>query len=104
MAPRRKRHPRLPEVVRRAGLFPVLREVKRHVEMRVIDHTYAFGTSQAGRRHTAREYLFIAWQPRLPARGAAGGLECRMRSVGEATKPWMSVATSRRTPEAFSMT
>jgi hypothetical protein len=26
----------------------------------VIDHTYAFGTHQAARRRTAREYLFIA--------------------------------------------
>jgi len=43
-----------------ATIEGLLREVKRHVEVRVIDHTYAFGTHQAARRRTAREYLFIA--------------------------------------------
>ena len=38
----------------------LLREVKRHVEVRAVNHTYAFGTHQAARRRTAREYLFIA--------------------------------------------
>jgi len=43
-----------------ATIEGLLREVKRHVEVRVIDHTYAFGTHQAARRRTACEYLFIA--------------------------------------------
>jgi len=43
-----------------ATIEGLLREVKRHVEVRMIDHTYAFGTHQAARRRTAREYLFIA--------------------------------------------
>jgi len=30
------------------------------VEVRAVDHTYAFGTHQAARRRAAREYLFIA--------------------------------------------
>jgi DNA adenine methylase/adenine-specific DNA-methyltransferase len=38
----------------------LLREVKRHVEVRVVDYTYAFGTHQAARRRAAREYLFVA--------------------------------------------
>jgi adenine-specific DNA-methyltransferase len=43
-----------------ATIEGILREVKRHVEVRMIDHTYAFGTHQAARRRTACEYLFIA--------------------------------------------
>ena len=43
-----------------ATIEGLLREVKRHVEVRAIDHTYAFGTHQAAHRRTAREYLFIA--------------------------------------------
>ena len=43
-----------------ATIEGLLREVKRHVEVREIGHTYAFGTHQAARRRTAREYLFIA--------------------------------------------
>jgi len=43
-----------------ATIEGLLREVKRHVEVRVIEHTYAFGTHQAARRRTASEYLFIA--------------------------------------------
>jgi adenine-specific DNA-methyltransferase len=43
-----------------ATIEGLMREVKRHVEVRVIDHTYAFGTHQAARRRTAHEYLFIA--------------------------------------------
>jgi DNA adenine methylase/adenine-specific DNA-methyltransferase len=43
-----------------ATIEGLLREVKQHVEVRVIDHTYAFGTHQAARRRTAQEYLFIA--------------------------------------------
>jgi adenine-specific DNA-methyltransferase len=43
-----------------ATIEGLLREVKRDVEVRVIDHTYAFGTHQAARRRAAREYLFIA--------------------------------------------
>jgi DNA adenine methylase/adenine-specific DNA-methyltransferase len=42
-----------------ATIEGLLREVKRQVEVRVIDHTYAFGTHQAARRRAAREYLFI---------------------------------------------
>ena len=43
-----------------ATIEGLLREVKRHVEVRAVDHTYAFGTHQAARRRAAREYLFIA--------------------------------------------
>jgi DNA adenine methylase/adenine-specific DNA-methyltransferase len=43
-----------------ATIEGLLREVKGRVEIRVIDHTYAFGTHQAARRRTASEYLFIA--------------------------------------------
>jgi len=43
-----------------ATIEGLLREVKRDVEVRAVDHTYAFGTHQAARRRTAREYLFIA--------------------------------------------
>jgi adenine-specific DNA-methyltransferase len=43
-----------------ATIEGILREVKPHVEVRMIDHTYAFGTHQAARRRTACEYLFIA--------------------------------------------
>jgi DNA adenine methylase/adenine-specific DNA-methyltransferase len=38
----------------------LLREAKRHVEVQVIDHTYAFGTHRAALRRAAREYLFVA--------------------------------------------
>jgi DNA adenine methylase/adenine-specific DNA-methyltransferase len=43
-----------------ATIEGLLREAKRHVEVRAVDHTYAFGTHQAARRRAAREYLFIA--------------------------------------------
>src|SRR5499427_1993116 len=43
-----------------ATIEGLLREVKRHVAVREIGHTYAFGTHQAARRRAAREYLFIA--------------------------------------------
>jgi adenine-specific DNA-methyltransferase len=43
-----------------ATIEGLLREVKPHVEVRAIDHTYAFGTHRAALRRTAREYLFIA--------------------------------------------
>jgi DNA adenine methylase/adenine-specific DNA-methyltransferase len=43
-----------------ATIEGLLREVKRHVEVREIDHTYAFGTHKAAQRRSAREYLFIA--------------------------------------------
>jgi adenine-specific DNA-methyltransferase len=43
-----------------ATIEGLLREVKPHVEVRAVDHTYAFGTHQAARRRAAREYLFIA--------------------------------------------
>lgn len=37
----------------------LLREVKDHVEVRLTDHTYSFGTHRAAQRRTAAEYLFI---------------------------------------------
>ena len=43
-----------------ATIEGLLREVKRHVEVRALDHTYAFGTHRAAQRRSAREYLFIA--------------------------------------------
>jgi len=38
----------------------LLRNVKDDVEVRLIDHTYTFGTHPAARRRSAAEYLFIA--------------------------------------------
>jgi len=37
----------------------LLREVKEDVEVRLVDHTYSFGTHSAARRRAASEYLFI---------------------------------------------
>jgi adenine-specific DNA-methyltransferase len=37
----------------------LLREVKDSVEVRLIDHTYTFGTHPAAERRAASEYLFI---------------------------------------------
>jgi adenine-specific DNA-methyltransferase len=37
----------------------LLREVKEDVEIRLIDHTYSFGTHSAAQRREASEYLFI---------------------------------------------
>jgi adenine-specific DNA-methyltransferase len=43
-----------------ATIEALLREVKDQVEVRLIDHTYTFGTHPAARRRAASEYLFIA--------------------------------------------
>ncbi len=43
-----------------ATIEALLREVKDDVEVRLVDHTYTFGTHQAARRRAASEYLFIA--------------------------------------------
>lgn len=43
-----------------ATIASLLREVKRDVEVREIDHRYSFGTHGAAARRAAREYLFIA--------------------------------------------
>lgn len=37
----------------------LLREVKSDVEVRLIDHTYSFGTHAAARRRAVSEYIFI---------------------------------------------
>jgi DNA adenine methylase/adenine-specific DNA-methyltransferase len=37
----------------------LLREVKTDVEVRLIDHTYSFGTHAAAKRRDASEYIFI---------------------------------------------
>ena len=37
----------------------LLREVKSDVEVRLIDHTYTFGTHSAAQRRAVLEYLFI---------------------------------------------
>jgi adenine-specific DNA-methyltransferase len=37
----------------------LLREVKDNVEVRLIDHTYSFGTHSAAQRRAVNEYLFI---------------------------------------------
>jgi adenine-specific DNA-methyltransferase len=37
----------------------LLREVKENVEVRLIDHTYSFGTHSTARRRAVNEYLFI---------------------------------------------
>lgn len=42
-----------------ATIESLLREVKDHVDVRLIDHTYTFGTHSAARRRAASEYLFI---------------------------------------------
>lgn len=45
-----------PDAVRIEAL---LREVKDTVEVRLIDHTYSFGTHVAAQRRAVHEYLFI---------------------------------------------
>jgi adenine-specific DNA-methyltransferase len=42
-----------------ATIEALLREVKDHVEVRLTDHTYTFGTHSAAQRRAAAEYLFI---------------------------------------------
>jgi adenine-specific DNA-methyltransferase len=42
-----------------ATIEALLREVKDNVEVRLIDHTYTFGTHPAAQRRAASEYLFI---------------------------------------------
>jgi adenine-specific DNA-methyltransferase len=42
-----------------ATIEALLREVKDNVEVRLIDHTYTFGTHSAAQRRAASEYLFI---------------------------------------------
>jgi adenine-specific DNA-methyltransferase len=43
-----------------AGIIEaLLREVKDHVEVRLTDHTYTFGTHSAAQRRAVSEYLFI---------------------------------------------
>lgn len=42
-----------------AEIEALLREVKDHVEVRLTDHTYTFGTHQAAARRAVSEYLFI---------------------------------------------
>ncbi len=42
-----------------AAIEALLREVKDKVEVRLVDHTYSFGTHPAARRRAASEYLFI---------------------------------------------
>lgn len=39
----------------------LLGRVKKHVEIRAIDHRYSFGTHGAATRRSAQEYLFIGW-------------------------------------------
>jgi adenine-specific DNA-methyltransferase len=43
-----------------AAIEALLREVKDDVDVRLVDHTYTFGTHPAARRRAASEYLFIA--------------------------------------------
>lgn len=57
----------------------LLREVKDKVEVRLIDHTYSFGTHSAAQRRSVGEYLFIgrlrlAPPPRVRVLGLAVGL------------------------------
>jgi DNA adenine methylase/adenine-specific DNA-methyltransferase len=42
-----------------ATIEALLRAVKDNVEVRLIDHTYTFGTHSAARRRAVSEYLFI---------------------------------------------
>jgi DNA adenine methylase/adenine-specific DNA-methyltransferase len=42
-----------------ATIEALLREVKENVEVRLIDHTYTFGTHAAAERRAVSEYLFI---------------------------------------------
>jgi adenine-specific DNA-methyltransferase len=55
----------------------LLREVKSDVEVRLIDHTYTFGTHAAAQRRAVSEYLFIG---RLPPRRASGCAPRRQRA------------------------
>ena len=43
-----------------ATIEALLRRVKPHVEVRLLDHRYSFGTHAAARRRTVSEYLFVA--------------------------------------------
>jgi adenine-specific DNA-methyltransferase len=43
-----------------ATIETLLREVKDDVDVRLVDHTYSFGTHSAARRRAVSEYLFIA--------------------------------------------
>ena len=43
-----------------AAIETLLREVKDDVDVRLVDHTYSFGTHSAARRRAVSEYLFIA--------------------------------------------
>jgi hypothetical protein len=43
-----------------ATIEALLRRVKDHVEVRLIDHRYSFGTHATARRRNVSEYLFIA--------------------------------------------
>jgi len=47
----------------------LLREVKGDVEVRLIDHTYTFGTHPAAQRRAVSEYLFIGRLAQRPLRG-----------------------------------
>src|SRR5207302_1345950 len=42
-----------------ATIEALLREVKGEVEVRLVDHTYSFGTHSAAQRRSVSEYLFI---------------------------------------------
>ena len=42
-----------------ATIEALLREVKEDVEVRLIDHTYSFGTHSAALRRAASEYLVV---------------------------------------------
>ena len=43
----------------RERIEQLLRTVKPHVEVRVVDHTYSFGTHRAATRTAATEYVFV---------------------------------------------
>ncbi len=43
-----------------AAIEALLREVRDSAEVRLIDHTYSFGTHSAAERRVVSEYLFIA--------------------------------------------
>jgi DNA adenine methylase/adenine-specific DNA-methyltransferase len=42
-----------------ATIEALLREVKGNVEVRLVDHTYSFGTHSAAQRNSVSEYIFI---------------------------------------------
>lgn len=42
-------------------LYEILKEVKNHVKVYSVPHTYTFGTHETANRRYVNEYIFVAW-------------------------------------------